>query len=173
LFEREGPPRQEALTWRDVDALIDHLLLQMEGPFDALLIITRGGIVPGGLLCAALDIRHVLTASVEFSADLSRQARLFAWPTFLQFPEETLLEGKRILVVDDVWRGGRTIVTVCRRVEAAGGKPETAVLHYKPKESLFPHLRPDYFAAVTDRWIVYPWELDRDIRGTRLRIEEE
>ena len=172
MIEMEGPPKQKVLKWRDVDMLIDHLLPQLQGPYDALLLITRGGIIPGGLIGEALDIRHILTASVRFSTDLSSAARMFAWPEFIQFPQDELLERRRVLVVDDVWRGGRTITTVKARVEAAGGRPELAVLHYKPTESLFAKLRPDYYAAITDEHIVYPWEIDRDIKGTRLRLPE-
>ena len=29
-------------------------------------------------------------------------------------------------------------------------------------------LRPDYFAAITDAYIVYPWEIDRDPKGSLL-----
>ena len=43
------PTRQEVLTWNDVVALVDHLLPQMLGTFDAPLLITRGGIIPGDL----------------------------------------------------------------------------------------------------------------------------
>lgn len=169
MIQREGPPRQRVLSWHDVDMLIDHLLPQLNGPYDALLLITRGGIIPGGLIGEALDMRHVLTASVRFSTNLDSSARMFAWPEFIQFPQDELLEGRKILIVDDVWRGGRTITTVKARVEACGGEPELAVLHYKPGESLFAKLRPDYYAAITDEHIIYPWEIDRDIEGRRLR----
>jgi len=170
LIEREGPPpKQRVLTWRDIDQLIDHLLPQLGGPYDALLMITRGGIIPGGLIGEALDIRQILTASVQFSTDLDLEARLFAWPEFLQFPQDELLTDKKILIVDDVWRGGRTITTVKARVEAAGGRPELATLHYKPTKSLFAKIKPDYYAAITDEHIIYPWEIDRDIKGFRLR----
>jgi hypoxanthine phosphoribosyltransferase len=172
LLETERPPRQRFLTWRDVDKLIDHLLPQLYGPYNALVMITRGGIIPGGMIGEALDVRHILTASVRFSTDLDSAARMFAWPEFLQFPPEELLQDKKILIVDDVWRGGRTITTVKARVEAAGGRPELAVLHYKPKQSLFAKLRPDYYAAITDEHIVYPWEIDRDIEGLRPRISD-
>lgn len=172
MLELEGPPKQKTLTWRDVDMLIDHLLPQLNGPYDALLLITRGGIIPGGLIGEALDVRHILTASVRFSTDLNSAARMFAWPEFIQFPQEELLESKRILIVDDVWRGGRTITTVKARVEAAGGRPDLAVLHYKPTQSLFAKLRPDFYAAITDEHIVYPWEIDRDIKGLRLRAPQ-
>ena len=48
--------RREILTWTDVDKLIDHLIPQFEGEFQAMVIITRGGIVPGGMLAEALKL---------------------------------------------------------------------------------------------------------------------
>jgi hypoxanthine phosphoribosyltransferase len=150
---------KEFLTWQDVDALADVLLPQIAGQFDVILIITRGGIVLGGILAEALDIRDVLIAAVEFPR--ASQIEELAWPTFLQFPSDALLRGRRVLIVDDVWDSGRTINTVRGRVEAAGGHPATCVLHYKPARSRFPERQPDYYAALTDRWIIYPWEVDR------------
>ena len=152
--------RQEILTWDDVDRLIDALLPQLSGNFDAMLMITRGGIVPGGLISEALDIKHVLTAALDFPTDVA-PAKLLAWPEYLQFPEEHLLAGRRTLVVDDVWGSGRTITAVKSRVEAAGGYPELCVLHYNPTRTLFTKAWPTYYAAVTDARIVYPWEIDR------------
>src|SRR5512136_2920871 len=116
------PSSPAFLTWQDVDKLVDHLLPQLQGPYDALLVITRGGIVPGGLIAEALDIRYILTAAVEFS-DVEH-SRL-AWPTFLQFPEGALLRDKHVLIVDDIWSHGRTITAVRGRVQLLGGKPET------------------------------------------------
>jgi hypoxanthine phosphoribosyltransferase len=150
--------RKEVLSWTDVDRLIEELLPQFRGTYDALLIITRGGIVPGGILCEALNIKDILTAAVEFHTGVQKR---LAWPTFLQFPGDSLLRGRRILVVDDVWGSGRTIMTVKSRIEAAGATSELAVLHYKPGESMFRDVAPNYFAAVTDAWVVYPWEIDR------------
>jgi uncharacterized protein len=152
--------RQEILSWDEVDRLIDVLLPQLQGPFDAMVIITRGGIVPGGLISEALDIRYVLTAAVSFHVDQGA-AKLLAWPQFLQFPENELLAGRRTLVVDDVWGSGRTITAVKSRAEAAGAFPELCVLHYNPTRTLFSNNRPTYYAAITDARIVYPWEIDR------------
>ena len=42
-----------------------------------------------------------------------------------------------------------------------GGFPYTCVLHFNPYRNLFGTARPDYYAAVTDAHIVYPWEIDR------------
>jgi len=154
--------RHEMLTWEDVDRLIDHLLPQFETEFDAMVMITRGGIVPGGLLAEAMGITHLMTAAVDFPAQTQMElAKLLAWPTFIQFPEESQLRGRRALVVDDVWGSGRTITSVKNRVSAAGGLPSTCVLHFNPYRSLFGNAHPDYYAAITDAYIVYPWEIDR------------
>ncbi len=157
------PVRRELLTWDDVDKLIDHLIPQFEGEFEAMVLITRGGVIPGGLLAEALGLTHLLTAAVDFPAEMERERTgLFAWPRFLQFPEDALLRGRRTLVVDDVWGSGRTITAVKNRVLSAEGIPYTCVLHYNPHRSLFSMARPDYYAAITDAHIVYPWEIHRD-----------
>jgi hypoxanthine phosphoribosyltransferase len=116
------------------------------------------------MIAEALDIKHVLTAAVRFP---EVEQKLLAWPTFLQFPEDDLLRERRVLVVDDVWGSGRTINSVRGRVEAAGGRPEVAVLHYKPGDSLF-STKPEYYAAVTDAYVVYPWERGRGAQGLRM-----
>jgi len=161
--------RNEALTWDDVDKLIDHLLPQFQGDFEMMVIITRGGIVPGGLLAEATGIPTILTAAVDFPVELERQRTgLFAWPRFIQFPNDDLLLGKRCLVVDDVWGSGRTITAVKNRIAAAAGIPFTCVLHFNPYRTLFGNVRPDYYAAITDAHIVYPWEIDHGPDKVRL-----
>ncbi len=162
--------RREALTWGDVNKLVDHLIPQFQGDFEIMVIITRGGIIPGGLLAEATGIPTILTAAVDFPAEAERQRTgLFAWPRFLEFPSDELLRGKRCLVVDDVWGSGRTITAVKNRIAAAGGSPFTCVLHFNPYRTLFGNVRPDYYAAVTDAYIVYPWEIDRG-GGDKVRL---
>jgi hypoxanthine phosphoribosyltransferase len=153
---------RELVTWEDIDRLIDQLIPQFRREYTAMVMITRGGIVPGGLLAQAMNITHVLTAAVKFPAEItSDKTKLMAWPEFLQFPSEELLRGRTTLIVDDVWGSGRTMAAVKNRVSAAGGFPETCVLHFNPYRNLFGGMRPDYYAAVTDAFIIYPWEMQR------------
>jgi hypoxanthine phosphoribosyltransferase len=150
------------ISWEEVDRLMDQLLPQFRREFTAMVMVTRGGIIPGGMLAEAMDITHVLTAAVDFPALMAQQkTQLMAWPDFIQFPAEDKLRGRPTLIVDDVWGSGRTITAVKNRVSAAGGFPETCVLHFNPYRSLFGNNRPDYYASVTDAFIVYPWEVDR------------
>jgi uncharacterized protein len=166
--------RREVLTWNDVDKLIDHLIPQFETEFDAMVVITHGGIVPGGILAEALKINDIFIASVDFPNEMESEQqreknRLLAWPQFLQFPENELLRGRRLLVVDDVWGSGRTMTAVKNRITGSAGIASTAVLHFNPYRSLFGTLRPDYFAATTDAHIVYPWETKRGPEAVLLR----
>ncbi|MBI5354104.1 MAG: phosphoribosyltransferase [Chloroflexi bacterium] len=155
-------PRREMITWDEMDRLIDYLLPQFKREFTAMVMITRGGIIPGGMLAEAMNITHILTAAVDFPAQMaSQRSSLMMWPEFIQFPSEDKLRGRPTLIVDDVWGSGRTITAVKNRVSAAGGFPETCVLHFNPYRNLFGSVRPDYYAAVTDAFIIYPWEVDR------------
>lgn len=157
--------RRELISWEEADRLIDHLMNQFDYEFDAMVVITRGGIIPGGMLAESMDVKHVLTAAVDFPAKEldSGKDKLLAWPQFIQFPDEEMVSARRVLVVDDVWGSGRTSTAVKNRVSAAGGMPFTCVMHFNPHRNLFGSHRPDYFAASTDAYIVYPWETDRGI----------
>ena len=150
------------MTWRDVDRLINYLIPKFDREFNAMVMVTRGGIIPGGMLAEAMDITHVLTAAVDFPAELEKEEnKLMAWPQFIQFPADEQLRGYTTLIVDDVWGSGRHITAVKNRVMAAGGDPHTCVLHYNPYRTLFGKTRPDYYADVNDSFVLYPWEIER------------
>lgn len=155
-----SPPKRKFLTWEDVEKLVDQLLPQFRREFNAMVIVTRGGLIPGGMLAEAMNITHILTAAVDFPAESERN-RLMVWPEFIQFPAEDKLNGRLALIVDDVWGSGRTITAVKNKVSAAGGFPSTCVLHFNPYRTLFNASRPDYFADVTDARVIYPWEVAR------------
>lgn len=147
---------KQHLTWTQVEDLSIRLADQLPTHYDLMLVITRGGMVPACIISERLNVRNIVVAAVCF---YTGQDETLERPMFLQFPADELLEGKRILVVDDVWDSGRTIVSVCKRIERVGGRPDTAVLHYKPGRSLFSTECPDFFADQTDAWIVYPWDV--------------
>ncbi len=162
--------RREVITWNDVDHLIDHLIPQLEGEFNAMVMITRGGIIPGGMMAEAMQLERIFTASVDFPAQMeAEQKKLLAWPKFIQFPEEGQMRNQRVLVIDDVWGSGRTITAVKNRISSSGGVAVTSVLHFNPYRNLFGTARPDYYAAITDAHIVYPWEIDRGPESVLLR----
>ena len=149
------PPDRDIVSWEDLDRLVADLAVRLAGErFDVMLAITRGGLVPAGMLAYRLRIRNILVAAVEFYDDEGQPG---PHPTFLQFPADPLLRGQRILVVDEVWDSGTTIHAVTTRILQAGGLPTTAVLHWKPERSVVPGT-PDVHAVTTAAWVVYPFK---------------
>jgi hypoxanthine phosphoribosyltransferase len=148
-------PERVVVSWAELDRLVGGLAEQLAPQqFDVMLAITRGGLVPAGMLAYRLRIRNILVAAVEFYDDRGQPGPR---PTFLQFPADPLLRGQRILVVDEVWDSGTTIHAVTERIRQAGGLPTTAVIHWKPERSAVPG-QPDVHAVTTAAWVVYPFK---------------
>jgi hypothetical protein len=151
---------KEYVSWQQIETMVEQLAqAARERSFDAMLAVTRGGLVPAGMLAYHLGMRNILVAAVQFYHGVGQRADK---PSFLQFPADPFLSGQTVLVVDDIWDSGKTIAAVKDRVIAAGGTPVTAVLHYKPTASHFPNHQPEYYVQATDAWIVYPWEPENE-----------
>lgn len=142
------------VSWDDLDDLVGALAEKVGADYDVVLVITRGALVPAGMLAYRLGLRNILVAAVAYYDDAGQTSEQ---PTFFQFPSDPLLHGRRVLVVDEVWDTGTTIAAVVERVRLAGGHPTTAVLHYKPTRSKV-DLVPDHFVVATDDWVVYPFK---------------
>lgn len=143
------------VAWGELDRLVGVLAEQVGTDYDLVLAITRGGLVPAGMLAYRLDLREILVAGVEFytTGGATHEA-----PIFGHFPDAALLRGQRILIVDEVWETGETMAAVVERVHAAGGVPKTAVIHYKPGRSRV-SLEPDFHAALAHGWVTYPYKV--------------
>lgn len=151
-------PLKRILGWEDIQRSVEEIADRLRDDYDMMLVITRGGMIPACLISERLNIRNIIVAAVQFYTGIGTT---LDEPVFLQFPADDLIDGKSILIVDDVWDSGRTAVTVRDRIRAAGGRPEVAVLHFKPRSSRYPGDAPDHFAELTDDWIVYPWDDER------------
>lgn len=151
-------PERVVVSWDDLDRLVAEMAERLAPQrFDVILAITRGGLVPAGMLAYRLRIRNILVAAVEFYDDEGQPGPR---PTFLQFPADPLLRGQQVLVVDEVWDSGTTIHAVTQRIRQAGGIPTTAVVHWKPERSVVPG-SPDVHAVTTAAWVVYPFKAGR------------
>ena len=60
-------PERDIVSWDDLDRLVGILADRLAGErFDVLLAITRGGMVPAGMLAYRLRLRDILVAAVEY-----------------------------------------------------------------------------------------------------------
>jgi uncharacterized protein len=147
-------PDPLVLTWEALDALVARLAAEVGRDFELVLAITRGGMVPAGMLAYRLDLREILVVGVEFyRAEGGTHER----PRVGHFPAAELVRGRRVLVVDEVWETGETMTEVVARLRAAGADPVSAVVHYKPGASRVAGA-PDHHAATVDGWVAYPYK---------------
>lgn len=147
-------PDTLAVTWEDLDGLVAQLATAVGRDHDLVLAITRGGLVPAGMLAYRLNLREILVAGVEFYRS---DGGTHPAPVIGHFPDASLLAGRRVLVVDEVWETGETMTGIMARVRAAEATAVSAVIHYKPGRSRVAGA-PDHWAATVHGWVTYPYK---------------
>jgi len=79
----------------------------------------------------------------------------------VKYLNRRVIKGKRVLLIDDVSDQGISLKVSKEECIKKGAKDvKTATLHLKPSSQFVP----DFYAMVTDAWIIYPWELYETIR---------
>jgi len=131
-----------ALAWR----------LNGAGPFDAIVTVTRGGLVPAAIVARELDVRLIETICI-LSYDHTRQGELKIMKgVAAEIVKMSGGEGKGVLIVDDLVDTGKT----ARVVRDLLPKAHFATVYAKPMG------RPLVDTFVTevsqDTWIFFPWD---------------
>jgi xanthine phosphoribosyltransferase len=132
-----------ALAWR----------LAASGPFEAIVCITRGGLVPAAIVARELNVRLIETVCVESYTDIGKQGDL----RILKGVAEKVVgmgggKGKGLLIVDDLVDTGKTARVVRDLIPQA----HFATVYAKPMG------RPQVDTFITevsqDTWIYFPWD---------------
>jgi xanthine phosphoribosyltransferase len=132
-----------ALAWR----------LAAEGPFVAIVCITRGGLVPAAIVARELDIRVVETIWIASYQAEQRQGQVAVLKTI---SGEVVRAGDngRLLVIDDLVDTGATMRAVREILPSA----HVATVYAKP---LGRPLVDTFITEVSqDTWIYFPWDLE-------------
>ncbi|MBS4083866.1 MAG: xanthine phosphoribosyltransferase [Rhizobiales bacterium] len=147
-----GPDKPFPVSWdqfhRDARALAWRL--HATGPFEAIVCITRGGLVPAAIVSRELDLRIIETISIVTYRDYKTQAE----PQVVKSVEGRLLatQGEGILVIDDLVDTG----TTARIVRGLLPKAHFAAVYAKP---LGRPLVDTFVTEVSqDTWIYFPWD---------------
>jgi xanthine phosphoribosyltransferase len=131
-----------ALAWK----------LSSAGPFDAVLAITRGGLVPAAIVARELGIRVIDTISIA-SYDYDKQGDIVV----LKNPAPDVMGtdgGKGVVVIDDLVDTGNT----ARVVRALLPNAHIAAVYAKPAGK--PLVQTSVIEVSQDTWIYLPWDMD-------------
>ena len=134
-----------ALAWRLVD----------RGPFEAIVCITRGGLVPAAIVSRELGLRLIETVCIASYHDYKNQGDL----TVLKEIAPSIRaigdgKGRGVLVVDDLTDTGKT----ARVVREVLPKAHFATVYAKPQG--VPLIDTFVTEVSQDTWIYFPWDLD-------------
>jgi xanthine phosphoribosyltransferase len=131
-----------ALAWRLAGA----------GPFQALVTVTRGGLVPAAIVARELGIRMIETVCVESYAHQTQGELRLVKSVAAEIVRAGGGEGKGVLIVDDLVDTGKTAKVVRDLLP----KAHFATVYAKPMG------RPLVDTFITevsqDTWIFFPWD---------------
>jgi hypoxanthine phosphoribosyltransferase len=118
---------------------------------DAIVGVSRGGLVLARLMSDLMNIDNVLITKSEYYTGMGKRN---AKPQITQEIQRDLAESN-VLLVDDVSDTGESLVTIKEHILSKRPRSLTvATLYLKPWSKSMP----DYFVSKTDAWIVFPWE---------------
>ena len=132
-----------ALAWRLTGA----------GPFEAIVCVTRGGLVAAAIVARELDVRVIETVCVVSYQDYKDQGELQVLKSIADSVSRIGAgRGDRVLIVDDLVDTGKT----AQIVRALLPKAHFATVYAKPMG------RPMVDTFITevsqDTWIYFPWD---------------
>jgi xanthine phosphoribosyltransferase len=129
-----------ALAWR----------LHAAGPFESIVCITRGGLVPAAVVARELNVRVIETVCVASYQNYNNEGAVKLLKNVA--PEIVATGGKGVLIVDDLVDTGKTAKVVREILPSA----HFATVYAKPLG------RPQVDTFVTevsqDTWIYFPWD---------------
>lgn len=130
---------------------------------DLIVAIARGGLIPAGAIAYAMGVKAIGTMNLEFYTGLGET--LDEPQVLPPLMDVSALDGKKVLVVDDVADSGKTLKKVMELIDEDGlsldGKTHAkvdarSVVIYKKPVSI---IEPDYIWRKTALWINFPWSV--------------
>ena len=153
-------PQLHYVSWEDVERASDAVASMIDSDGwrpDVVVGILRGGIVPARLIADRLGVEDLAVVEVK----LYRGVGVRREKPYIRQPLVVDVLDKKVLVVDDVSDTGLTLQVAVNAISMHGPTSiRTAALYVKPWTKFVP----DYYAAQTDKWVVFPWEKEETRR---------
>ena len=156
---------RENLTWQGFGDACRQIAQQIADSGwmpDLIVAIARGGMLPAGAISYALGVKANGAINVEFYTGVGKT---MLEPEILEpYMDISSLEGKRVLIVDDVADSGKTLKLIMDLIAkeglsmgsgAAKVDARSATIYLKPTSII----KPDYVFKQTDKWINFPWSV--------------
>lgn len=149
-------PQIVSPSWDEINQIVANVCAQIdEKNVDMLLGITAGGIAPTALFSLYLNNKNISIISASSYEDDFKQKELVIW----NHPPKEALQGKNVLIVDDIIDSGLTIAAIKRLLlEEYDVKSVSIAVVYVNSDHCKNY--PDYWGETTTHWIEFPWEVE-------------
>ena len=128
--------------------------------------IARGGLLVGGAIAYALDVKNTFTMNVEFYTGIDE--RLDMPMICLPFPTSSISARHACSSRTMSPTRAQTLVLVKEFVAGKVGEARVAVLYEKPGSVV----NCEYVWRRTDRWIDFPWSADAPVGASPSQLRE-
>jgi hypoxanthine phosphoribosyltransferase len=150
----------EVPTWSQIYdyllALAQKIRLSSFRP-DVVVAISRGGLIPARIMVDLLEARQLATIQIEFYIGLGETKEQPTLKQELALP----VDGKRVLLVDDIADSGRSLQYAVNYLCGQGAcEVKIATIYYKSCSIV----EPDFYEKKTGCWVVFPWEAKETLR---------
>ncbi|ADV64540.1 phosphoribosyltransferase [Desulfurococcus mucosus] len=157
--------RTRYVAWRVLHGLLRDLATRINSGYrpDIIIAVAKGGLIPARILVDLLGVEEMGLIEVKFYKGVG-EAREKPYVTFTALPP---IDGKKLLVVDDIADSGRTLQVVADVLSRFKYMDlRFATLYVKPWSTIMP----DYYGEIVEEWIVFPWEIC-EATGEGVRLE--
>lgn len=133
--------------------------LELDYKIDTIVCLTRGGLVPAGLLAYKFDCKNIVNLKVQSYID-QEQHEIDLEP--LHYGDIIKIqESKNVLIVDDVYDSGETMKAVYSYLNGVLGEIPTILNSFcviqKQDNDLLNHV---LFDCDLNTWVVFPWDFE-------------
>ncbi|WP_261165014.1 phosphoribosyltransferase [Microbacterium sp. Marseille-Q6965] len=152
--------QRETLTWQgfgDATRELSRRIVADGFLPEVVVAIARGGLLPAGALAYGLGVKNCGAINMEFYTGIGtvRDAPEVLPPEL----DMDYLDGRRVLLVDDVADSGRTLRMAVDLLAEKGAVVRSATIYTKPSTII----QPDYAWRDTDLWIDFPWSVSGSV----------
>lgn len=137
------------IRWEDFHQQAKQLAIKLKesGQWNKIIAVSRGGLLPAGILAYELDIRNVEVVNMSsYDGDKQRLREDIDIQSYVGKVD------KNTIVIDDLSDTGNTFKLLRKEFPQA----HFASVYAKPKGKSFVDF---YVSEMPDKWIVFPWDL--------------
>ena len=155
------------VSWNEYHSMARDLaerLLTDNVKVDEIVAISRGGLTLGHILTDLLKV-PMSSFTIQSYTDIQKQGDVK-----ITKPLTIPLDGKSVLLVDDVADRGTTLVRAMEYLNMFTPRKITSLTMYYKPHSVY---KPDYFAQSTSAWILFPYEPTEMITSIMTNMKKE